>query len=79
MDGPKDKLDSVLNLTVIVTLSPNKSLSQEPPFLQVLGECPGEHTWSCRSRDLSACTAGLLCSQKLGPTNTVITMGRALS
>lgn len=26
MDGPKDKLDSVLNLTVIVTLPPNKSL-----------------------------------------------------
>lgn len=26
MDGPKDKLDSVLNLTVIVSLPPNKSL-----------------------------------------------------
>lgn len=26
MDGPKDKLDSVLNLTVIISLPPNKSL-----------------------------------------------------
>ena len=79
MDGPKDKLDSVLNFTVIVTFPPNKSLFPGAfHFHKSLVNAQGEHTWSCRSRGLWLYGWAAVQTERVGTLTPVITMGKAL-